>query len=376
MFQIFPAAVLAYVLWRFVWPMPWRRRWKCLAAAALLLVSQYYLLARIFFGSPASPEIPYAAMLVCGWLFGAFALLAILLLLKDVAALSLALLRHAGIGKRLTLGGFRCNYALGIAALLLGAVGVWQATGLPEIRAVEIRSSRLPKEWDGLRVVQLTDLHASRLFQAPWMRAVVERVNATNPDLVLITGDIVDGTVAARTNDVAPLMALKAKYGVFAALGNHEYYSDFGRWPNALTGLGLKLLVNQHAVIWKQGVPLVLAGVSDKVATNFGAVPPDTQSALAGKPPGAYTILMAHRPGDAEANAKLGVDLQVSGHTHGGQILGLHWLVQLANNGFVSGLYKIGESGLYVSNGAGLWAGFPLRLGCPAEISLITLRRE
>jgi predicted MPP superfamily phosphohydrolase len=260
------------------------------------------------------------------------------------------------------------------AALGLSAIGVWQAVRVPDVRAVDIALERLPAELDGLRLVHLSDLHASRLLQEPWQREVVNRTNALNPDLIVISGDLVDGSPANRAADVAPWRGFKARLGVLAAPGNHEYYSDYTAWMAAFSELGLRMLSNRHVVIHEKGRALVVAGTTDRNAARFGLPTPDIEAALAGAPKDAVTLLLAHQPREAPQNAEAGVDLQLSGHTHGGQIVGLHLIVQQSNAGFVSGLYRVGAMQLYVSNGTGLWNGFPVRLGRPSEITLITLR--
>jgi predicted MPP superfamily phosphohydrolase len=374
MFHTVTGLIGLYVVLRFVPALPWSVAGKCLAALVLLLVSQIYLVNRMFPGGIASPEIPGRVVIVMGWLIGALILLAIFLLLKDVAALILFALGKAGLHPALPFSAARVNGLLAAAALLLSAFGVWEAVRVPDARAVEIALDRLPAELDGLRLVQLSDLHVSRLHEAPWVRAVVDRVNALNPDLVLITGDSVDGSPARRAADVAPLADLKARLGVLGIPGNHEYYSGHGAWMAAFERLGLRMLNNRHVVIRDKGRALVVAGTTDRNAQRFGLPTPDIGAALAGAPKDATVLLMAHQPRDAGKNAAAGVDLQLSGHTHGGQIVGLHLIAQKANEGFVSGPYRVGSMRLYVSNGTGLWSGFPIRLGRPSEITLITLR--
>lgn len=371
--------IFAYVAWRFILPMPWSDAGKWLVAGLFLLISQHYLFLRLRPGGLASPELPFGVHLLLGWLFGAFMLLAALLLLKDIVTLTFVSLRWAGLDLGRSLGCSCWNYALGALAFILAALGVTQAIRVPDVKTVAIVSPRLPAAFDGLRIVQLSDLHASRLLTASWMESVVTRTNALSPDLILITGDLIDGRADKRAADVAPLTKLRAKDGVYAILGNHEYYSDAGEWTRAFGDLGLHLLINQHVVIERAGARLVIAGISDPAASRFDAPMPDLALALAGGDSVSqedFTILMAHRPGGAEAHAAAGVDVQLSGHTHGGQIVGMHLLTQLANGGFVSGLYVVGDMQLYVSNGAGLWAGFPLRLARPSEITEIILRRS
>lgn len=373
MFHILAALIGLYVIGRFVPSLPVNTGWKWVAAFVILLISQYHLLNRFLFGGMASPEVPFSAIVFGGWLFGALVLLAGFLFVKDLVSLLLWILRHTGLLPSGFYLGYRTTLGLGVAALLLSAIGVWQAVRIPDVRRIDVTIKRLPAGLDGLRLVQLTDLHASRLFQAPWMHAVVDKTNALNPDLIVITGDLVDGTTANRAFDVAPLSDLKARLGVFAVTGNHEYYSNYRNWMKAFENLGLHILKNGHVVLDDKGQSLVLAGVTDRVAANFGLPAPDIGQALSGAPEDAPVILLAHQPKGSAAYAESGVDLQLSGHTHGGQILGLHWITQMANDGYVSGFYRIGDMQLYVSNGTGLWSGFPVRLGKPSEITEIVL---
>ncbi len=374
MFHAVVFAIYVYVLSRLVLPLPWPLGWKLLAALILLPLTQYHLILRGAFGSLASPEIPFAALAALGGAFGAFILLAAFLLLKDVAALCLWGMHQAGLVAAVRLSTPGWSAGLCLAATLLAAVGVWQATRVPGVREVEVTLENLPPAMDGLTVAQLTDLHISRLFPAAWTRAVVARANALSPDLILITGDLIDGTVAARAQAVEPLRDLRAPLGVVAISGNHEYYSGHAAWMDKFRELGLRVLNNEHIAISRGDASLYVAGLTDTAAARFGDPLPDLRRALADIPPGATTILMAHRPGAAATAAAAGVALQLSGHTHGGQILGLDRITKAANGGFVSGLYRVGAMQLYVSNGTGLWNGLPIRLGVPPEITRIVLR--
>jgi predicted MPP superfamily phosphohydrolase len=375
MFHVFSGLICLYIVLRLIPALPWPFAGKCLAALAVLLASQVHLINRTFFGTLASPEAPFAVVAAVGWLFGALILLAVFLVLKDLGGLLLFALGKA-TGARLSWPVSAAWWAGGLtaAALILAAIGVWQAVRVPDVRALDIVLERLPAEQDGLRLVHLSDLHASRLLQGAWQREVVNKVNALNPDLIVISGDLVDGTPANRAVDVAPWRDFKARLGVLAAPGNHEYYSNYTAWMAAFGELGLRMLSNQHVVIEDKGRALVVAGTTDRNAARFGLPTPDIKAALAGAPKDAVVLLLAHQPREAPKNAEAGVDLQLSGHTHGGQIVGLHLIVQKVNAGFVSGLYRVGAMRLYVSNGTGLWNGFPVRLGRPSEITLITLR--
>ncbi len=305
MFHVITASICFYVIWRFVYPLPWDTASKVLLAVLLLLVAEHHLVTRTFFGSMASPEVPSAVLIVLGWAFGALILLAVLLLVKDLMGLlsypffgklGLALLSAPGL-----------LYGMGASAVVLAGVGVWEAIRIPGVKTIEVILPRLPRELDGFRVVQLSDLHASRLLHASWMKGVVERTNALNPDLTVITGDLTDGTPAARAPDVQPLKNLTARYGVLAIPGNHEYYADYMRWLPAFDQLGLRMLLNEHVTITHGGRDLVVAGITDHTAAVFKQTPPNLTAALDGTSQADPIILLSHRPIGAAANAAAGV---------------------------------------------------------------------
>lgn len=227
---------------------------------------------------------------------------------------------------------------------------------------------------DGFRLVQLTDLHISRLLAEPWTRALVARINALEPDLIVFTGDVIDGTPAARHRDVSPLAALRARHGVIASLGNHEYYFGGARWAAEFEALGMRVLRNQHVAIEAKDHALFVAGITDPAALLYGIEGPDLEQALNGVAADVPLVLLSHRPIRSTRNARAGVDLQLSGHTHGGMVRGLDLAVWAVNGGFLSGAYDIDGMWMYVNRGAGLWNGFPLRMGVPAEIAEIVLR--
>ncbi|KRA02778.1 metallophosphoesterase [Achromobacter sp. Root565] len=372
MFHVITGLIALYVIWRFVWQLKWPASGRVLLSVLVVLAAEHHLITRNFFGTMASPEVPAAVLMALGWAFGALILLASFLFITDVAGLIVSLFsRRRG---RALLGCTRLRAGSAIAALALSAVGVWQAVRVPEVKTIEVALPNLPRAYDGFRIVHLTDLHASRLLQGDWMQAVVARTNALKPDLTLITGDLVDGTPAARAADVQPLADLRAQYGVVAIPGNHEYYAEYLGWIEAFKKLGLRMLLNEHMTLERDGQPLVLAGITDSVSARVNQPLPDIDAAMKGVPPSSAVILLSHRPVGAVRHAQAGAGLQLSGHTHGGQILGPHFITQLANEGYVSGMYQVGNMQLYVSNGAGLWPGFPIRLGRPSEITQIVLR--
>jgi uncharacterized protein len=251
---------------------------------------------------------------------------------------------------------------------------VVKAISVPDVHRIELPIVGLPSKFDGYRVVHLSDLHISKLLQKAWVTEVVDKTNQLDPDLILISGDLVDGTTEARRNDYPPLKNLRAKDGVFGVSGNHEYYHEYSEWLRVFRHLNIDILHNRHHVIQREAQGIVIAGIPDLISESRGGVAPNLTEALSGKPENMPVILIDHRPGRFDDNRQAGVALQLSGHTHGGHIRGLDFFVAMANKGYVSGLYTKEGSSLYVSNGVGLWPGFPLRLGRPSEIVEIVLR--
>jgi len=369
MFHLTFALPALYVLARFVWPLPWAPGGKTALAIAVLVASQYHLWSRLSSGSVFSPEFPRAVVLLFNWAFGAIALLAVMQIALDVTVLVARLVRGGG-----TIPG-SVRYTAATAAMLLSALGVYQATRVPSLKDVEIAIPGLPPQFDGYRLLQLTDLHISSLFPKEWAQAAVERSNVLGVDLIVVTGDLIDGSFGARRTDVAPLRELRAKDGVWVIPGNHEYFFGYEEWMLQYASLGMQALANDHTVLERDGGSLVLAGVTDLSAPRSFHPAPDLSAALEGAPSDAPIILLDHQPRNAAQAAARGVALQLSGHTHGGMIPGLDRLVARANNGFVSGRYQVGGMTLYVNNGTALWPGFALRLGRPSELTRITLRR-
>lgn len=371
MIHLFFSVPCLYVLGRFLLPMPWPVLPKLAVAVVLVLGSQYHFFSRLSSGSVFAPEFPRALVIAFNWAFCAILLLAVLQIALDLAALATALVRQ-----RWTAIPPGVRYGAGGLAMLLSAIGVAQAIRVPPLKDVELRVANLPPRFEGYRLIQLTDLHISRMFQAPWTRAMVARANGLDADLIVVTGDVIDGSVAMRRADVAPLADLRARDGVWLIPGNHEYFFGYRQWLDHLAGLGMKVLENQHMVLRREGEAIVVAGVTDLSAAHTGNPPPDLDAALRGAPAGAPVILLDHQPREARSAARRGVAIQLSGHTHGGLIVGLDRLFARANAGFVSGLYQVGGMQLYVNNGTALWPGAAIRLGRPSELTRITLRRK
>lgn len=370
LFHVATGLLWLFVLLRFLIPLPWDPLGLFLAALVLLIGSQHHLLARRFFGAAFSPEVPRPLGMLANVLFGT-----LLLLATFQAALDLCVLAGSILRGELFAPPPQVRYLLGALAIGLSVHGVRQAVRVPPVKEIEVVLPNLPLEFEGYRLLQLTDLHLSRLFDRSWAEKVVEKANAQRADLIVITGDLMDGTLEARRDDVAPLGQLRAEDGVYVIPGNHEYYYGYEGWMKRYAELGMRRLANSHAVLEKGRGRLVLAGLTDFASPRFGLAQPDVGRALQGAPSEGPVILLAHQPKGAPLAAQAGVDLQLSGHTHGGMVRGLDRIVARFNNGFVSGFYRIGGMQLYVNNGTALWNGFALRIGVPSELTVITLRR-
>lgn len=268
------------------------------------------------------------------------------------------------------------NAGVGLTAVGLSAVGYVLARRTAEVKRVRVPIAGLPEDLRGFKIAQISDLHVGPTIRDAEMRAVTERVNALSPDLIAVTGDLVDGPVETLADMVAPLGALIAPHGVFFITGNHEYYSGAREWcDHCADALGWRVLLNDHQLLEHGGARLVIAGVTDRSA---GRMDPDHAMDLRGtaarSPQADLSVLLAHQPADAEEAAALGYHLQLSGHTHGGQFFPFTVLIRLAQR-FVVGLHKVGGMWLYVNPGTTYW-GPPNRAGMAQEITLIELVAE
>lgn len=260
-----------------------------------------------------------------------------------------------------------------VAATGIVGYGAFRAFAPPRISEVAVRLPRLPRALSGLSIVHLSDLHLGVWLHRRFLEELVSRVNALKPDLVAITGDLVDGSVEALGPAAAALGSLRSRYGTYFVTGNHEYYSGAEDWTAALRRMGLTVLRNERAVIGDAGASLELAGVDDWGARRQGFDHGyDLSSALRGLDADRAVVLLAHQPRGFETAAQGGVGLQLSGHTHGGQIWPWTFMVSLAYHPYVAGLQAYGESSIYVSSGCGFW-GPPLRVGAPSEIAKLVL---
>jgi uncharacterized protein len=267
--------------------------------------------------------------------------------------------------------------AVAVAAVSLGLAlwGYAEAMRVPRIRRVDVVVPRLAAGLDGVRVALLTDTHYGPIDRARWSARVVAAVNALDADIVCHTGDIADGTVDERRAQAAPLAEVRATLARVYVTGNHEYFGEAQGWLDHMAALGWEALHNRHVVVRRDGAALVVAGVDDATAAHSGRPGhgADHAAALSGADPQLPVLLLAHQPKQIGAAVEHGIDLQISGHTHGGQIWPFHYLVRL-DQPVVQGLSRHGDrTQLYTSRGTGFW-GPPFRVSAPSEISLLTLR--
>lgn len=263
--------------------------------------------------------------------------------------------------------------AAGAAAVGVTGVGVATALGPPDVLRVPVRLPRLAREFDGFRIAVVSDIHLGPLLGHRHTERIVRMINETESDLVAVVGDLVDGTVAQLGSAAAPLADLVSREGTFFVTGNHEYFvDDTAQWLTELDRLGLQVLRNENTRIRRGAAAFDLAGVNDLAGRSVDE-PPDFDAALRGVDAATPTILLAHQPVQVGEAGQRGVDLQLSGHTHGGQMWPFHYAVEVAQPS-LAGLSTVDGTQLYVSRGAGFW-GPPVRVGAPPDISVLTLRR-
>ncbi|MBN6050794.1 metallophosphoesterase [Nonomuraea sp. RK-328] len=276
------------------------------------------------------------------------------------------------MSRRLFLGRATAAVA-GVSAIGTVGYGVRTALGDPVIEPVKVRLPRLDQRLSGLRFAVVSDIHLGPLTGRAHAERIVRMINSLRPDVVTIVGDLVDGTVAELGPLARPLRDLESRYGAFFVTGNHEYYTSKGpgEWIEELGQLGVRSLRNERVEIRHQGGVLDLAGVNDVNGATMDDGP-DFAKALGGRDTNRSTVLLAHQPVQVAEAARHGVDLQLSGHTHGGQIAPFNLLVPLQQP-VVSGLATVDGVQVYVTRGAGFW-GPPVRVGAPPEITLLELR--
>lgn len=263
--------------------------------------------------------------------------------------------------------------AVPLTALGVTVIGYANARRVARIVHVDVPIRNLPEALHGYTIAQISDVHVGPTIKRAYLDAIVDRVNALGADAIAVTGDLVDGSVQRLAAHTAPLARLRAGDGVYFVTGNHEYYSGALEWITEVRRLGLTVLMNQHVIVMRDDARLMIAGVADFNAHHFHPEhKSDPQRAAAGAPAGVgVRVLLAHQPRSATAAAAAGFDLQLSGHTHGGQFFPWNLFVPLQQP-FVAGLNRVRDLWVYTSRGTGYW-GPPKRFGAPSEITLVRL---
>ena len=378
----------AYVGWRVAPALDvplWQALLMALLAVSAVLMPLGLIGSRVL-RQPWADTLSWVGLL----LMGLFSSLFVLTALRDAALLVLNLTDMVLPGRlplvRLTR---QSAEAVPVLALLVTALGFLNARRTPAVVRVDVPIKGLPAALHGFKLAQISDIHVGPTIKHAFLQRIVATVNTLGADVVAITGDLVDGKVAELAGHVAPLAGLQSRHGTFFVTGNHEYYSGAHAWIAELRRLGLTVLMNEHVVLYhcshgtstavdaqddsQTVAPLVLAGVADYTAHHFDpAHRSDPALALHGAPPAALVrILLAHQPRSAQAALDAGFDLQLSGHTHGGQFWPWNLFVPLQQP-FTAGLNRLQNLWVYTSRGTGYW-GPPKRFGAPSEITALRL---
>jgi len=351
--------------------------WTILTLLSLLMPMG--LLARRLTKPPLSEVLTWMGLLC----MGLFSSLLVMTILREVL-LAVALGVDWLWPGALALAGLRTATAeaLPVVALLITTLGFWNARRTATVVSVDVPIANLPETLQGFTVAQISDIHVGPTIKTQYLQRIVDKVNRLNANLVAITGDLVDGSVTDLGHHIAPLSQLISTHGTFFVTGNHEYYSGAHSWIDALRALGVQVLMNEHVLVHHsiddqdpETALMVIAGVTDFSSHHFDETHrSDPHKAMANAPDHAvFKLLLAHQPRSAAAAADAGFDLQLSGHTHGGQFWPWNYFVRLQQP-FTAGLHKLQELWVYTSRGTGYW-GPPKRFGAPSEITHLRLVR-
>jgi len=362
-------ALHAWIGWRLVPAISGDSTVQLLCGIYLLLsfvLIPMALLARTVQSQIWSDRLTWVGMLA----MGLFSSLLLLTLVREVALLLVPLMVPTLAPQELVQWSARAA-AAGAAALSL--LGLINARRVAAVVNVDVPIRNLPVALQGFTIAQISDIHVGATIKHDYLHAIVTKVNALQADVIAVTGDLVDGSVAQLARHTAPLAQLQARHGVYFVTGNHEYYSDAPGWVVELRRLGLTVLMNEHVVLRHDGAALVLAGVTDYTAHHFDpAQRSDPHAAILHAPADSgVNILLAHQPRSAVEAADAGFDSQLSGHTHGGQFFPWNLFVPLQQP-YVAGLNRLRNLWVYTSRGTGYW-GPPKRLLAPSEITHLRL---
>ncbi|MBW9104830.1 metallophosphoesterase [Paraburkholderia phenoliruptrix] len=328
------------------------------------------MLARTIKRQPLGDRLAWIGLLAMGF----FSSLLVLTFARDLALASMMTVDAIWPGL-IALAHWRTGTAAAVPllAVLSTLIGLFNARRRARVVTIEVPIDDLPAALDGFTIVQISDIHVGPTIKRRYVDAIVDAVNRLKPDLIAVTGDVVDGSVPQLTQHTQPLSRLSARHGAFLVTGNHEYYAGANAWIDEFRRLGLNVLLNEHVVVEHDGARAVIAGVTDYSAGHHDPLHrSDPMAAIAGAPGDVLIkVLLAHQPRSAEAAAEAGFTLQLSGHTHGGQFFPWNFFVRFQQP-FTAGLARLNGLWVYTSRGTGYW-GPPKRLGAPSEITRVRL---
>ena len=377
LFRSHPFLIALILLTRFVWPLKINKYLKVLLGIFFITISLKLYIYLLSGGTIMDPQLNRTLSIISNSLNFSALFLALLTICRDLINIFYKILKKRKTACLIAPHSLICAFMLALLSFSLGSVGTYNAFKAPQITDYTLTLNNLPHEADGYKLLFLTDLHISSPISKSDVEDIVALTNQEDADLIVITGDLVDGSVERLKDRTDILFKLKARDGIYAVSGNHEFYSGYEAWLKYFSKGGFKFLENKAVIIKdeKQRPLFNLSGVSDKNSREINNITSDLKQALANTDKNLPTILLSHQPAFAyEAQGQ--VDLILSGHTHGGQAPLIKNLVASANKGLVSGLYKLKSTQVLVSNGTKLWMGFPLRLNTPAEIIKITLKAK
>lgn len=343
-------------------------------ALLALLASSLLVPAPLLIRLSRLPARAASALAWTGYLaMGVFSTLLVLCLVRD-ALLVLLFVWNLLLPGTLDPAPLREVSALAVVVLtfMFSLIGLINARRLAGVVNVDLPIVGLPAALVGFTIVQLSDIHVGPTIRRDYVDAIVRRVNDLSADLIAITGDVVDGSVAQLRTHVAPLSELRSRHGTYCVTGNHEYYHGVEDWLREWRRLGLRVLLNEGEVVEHDGERLLIGGVTDYNAHHYGAAHrSDPAAAARGTGPVSVKVLLAHQPRSAAAAAEAGFDVQLSGHTHGGQFLPWNLFVPMQQP-YLAGLQRLQQLWVYTSRGTGYW-GPPLRFCAPSEITRLRL---
>ena len=366
--------VHAYIAWRLI-PDLVDFTWMQIGIALLVILSAIFL--QIGFNQWRSRRRPQSrhhdtAMVTAFIAMGFLSSLFVLTLLRDVALASIWIGSQLGLALSTSTFAVWSALAVPAAATLMTVWGLINARRTARVVEVDVPIANLPASLHGFTIAQISDIHVGPTIKGDYLQSIVGAVNSLQADMVAVTGDLVDGSVAQLRSHVAPLGSLTSRHGTYFVTGNHEYYSGVTAWVAELRRLGVNVLLNEHVVLRHNDGELVVAGVTDHSGHHFDeSHRSDPAAAIASAPDGVVRILLAHQPRSAAAALKAGFQLQLSGHTHGGQFWPWNFFVRLQQP-FTAGLHRLQNLWVYTSRGTGYW-GPPKRFGAPSEITHLRL---